>query len=95
MVNEKKFRADYQARVRQAREAAGFTQAQIARVLGISAPAYSKIENRPGAVLPLHLTTAFSIMTQVDRDWLLYGEGKPPVSRFEMAEQAVRQKTGA
>ena len=67
---------EFVARTKQAREAAGFTQEQAARFLGVSLEAYQKYEQR--SPLPHCHVNDFIILTKVDYTWLFSGKGRGP-----------------
>jgi ribosome-binding protein aMBF1 (putative translation factor) len=58
------FEEAFRARVRAAREAHGFTQADVARALAISLWAYRRYET--GGLLPHHLVGEFAEITGID-----------------------------
>jgi len=62
-----------QSRLRLAREAAGLSQTEVARRIGIAQPTYSDLENKPGSSSK-HLVKIASVLG-VSADWLAYGEG--------------------
>jgi DNA-binding XRE family transcriptional regulator len=61
---EAAFNAAFRARVRAARKAQGMTQADMARLLGISRASYARYETR--TLLPLHLVEEFVEITGAD-----------------------------
>jgi transcriptional regulator with XRE-family HTH domain len=73
---------DFVVRTKQAREAAGFTQEQTARFLGVSLEAYQKYEQR--SPLPhCHINDSISL-TKVDYAWLFSGKGRRPAVELRM-----------
>lgn len=65
--------SDLQIRLRQAREAAGLSQTEVARRIGIAQPTYSDLENKPGSSSK-HLVAIASVLG-VNAAWLAYGKG--------------------
>jgi transcriptional regulator with XRE-family HTH domain len=63
-------------RLKEAREAARYTQKQMADELGISPDAYAKYENRPSSVLPPYLIPRVCAILGMDAWWLLTGRFK-------------------
>jgi transcriptional regulator with XRE-family HTH domain len=80
MVNSKEYRRDFVSRTRIARVTAGFSQAQIASLLGVDANSYSKYEAVEGqqSMLPNHLVEVFCIACKVSEHWLFTGKGSGP-----------------
>ena len=70
------YRAHFCQRTRLAREAAGFTRRQMAKLLGLTIHSYTKNEDRS----PLaHMNTqTFLSMTKVSYEWLSQGIGSGP-----------------
>jgi transcriptional regulator with XRE-family HTH domain len=60
------------ARLREARKAAGYSQAEMAELLDITQHAYEKYETR--SPLPLHLVPKFCLATRITIARLLTGE---------------------
>ena len=69
MPTKTDFRDAFCARVRAAREASGYTQKEMARLLGVSADNYVKYESR--SHLPHHLIERFCLITKTDMRTLL------------------------
>jgi DNA-binding XRE family transcriptional regulator len=58
-------------RLKEAREASGMTQAQLAKEIGVSESAYAKYENR--SPLPAHLVPKVCVALSMDCWWFLTG----------------------
>ena len=69
------FNASFRRRTKLARESAGYTMESMAVALVIPRATYAKYENR--SPMPHHLVVRFSIITDVDIDWLYTGARKP------------------
>jgi transcriptional regulator with XRE-family HTH domain len=72
--------------VREAREARGWTQAQMALALGIPAERYRKYETR--SPLPLYLVERFALITGRDVVYLVTGKSSASVALPLRAPQA-------
>lgn len=70
------FKDEFVLRTIHAREAQGFTQEQLAHLLGVSQPKYSKYEGR--TPLPHYLIERFCLACRIDENWLFTGRGKGP-----------------
>lgn len=70
------FKRAFIARVRAAREARPYTQAEVADLLGMSQDRYKQYEGR--SYLPHHLVTRFCTACGVDFKWLYTGAGIGP-----------------
>jgi transcriptional regulator with XRE-family HTH domain len=80
MRTPREFQIDFAARVKWAREHAGFSQERIAELLHITQPAYAKYESlieENYRNLPLHLIADFCDIARVSQEWLLTGKGDP------------------
>lgn len=65
------------ARTKAAREASGYTQAQIGELLdGLAQDHYKQFEGR--SPLPHHLIPRFCLLCRVNMMWMLTGKGKGP-----------------
>lgn len=77
------YRYDFAERLVLARKAAGYTQEQIAMLLDIRQDAYSKYEGGrgedPPSILPTYLIPRFCVACHITADWLVSGEGRPPI----------------
>ena len=73
-MTEQEDGAAFFARVKTARIEAGFTQAQMAAILGIEWDDAVRFEHRK--VMPLHLLQRFCLTCRVNMDWLLDGQGE-------------------
>ena len=71
-----KFHDEFLRRVREAREAVGYTQVEIATGLGIPQDHYKQYETR--SFMPHELIPRFCVITRVSTDWLLTGRGERP-----------------
>jgi transcriptional regulator with XRE-family HTH domain len=78
MISPKDFRSELAARVKLAREAAGFTQQEVSDVLGVPQTTYHKYEAGRATPMPHHLIHKFCLLTRVSEGWLMSGEGKAP-----------------
>jgi transcriptional regulator with XRE-family HTH domain len=71
----------FNARVKQARQAAGFSGDEMARLLQVAPGTYRRYEgrrtNQSPTLLPHHLMDPFCTITKVRVEWLLTGKGKP------------------
>lgn len=72
--NQKAFDDAFRARVKALRQAKGFSQVQMADLLGIPADNYPKYENR--GVLPLWLIPRFATLAGVDIEFLVTGRNR-------------------
>lgn len=63
-------------RVKQARESAGLSQADLARLSGISTAAMSQIETGQTKTLKASTATAFAKATGYTAEWLTSGRGQ-------------------
>lgn len=63
------------ARTKQARDRSGFTQAEIAKILGIKQDRYKQYETR--SPLPHEFVAAFCAATRVSEVWLFNGPLSP------------------
>ena len=91
MTTPKAYREDFASRVKWARENAGYMQTEIAELLGISQPTYSKYETRGDTavtLMPHHLIKPFCMITRVSQEWLLSGEGMAHVRPHSRARRA-------
>ncbi|BAQ16952.1 helix-turn-helix domain-containing protein [Methyloceanibacter caenitepidi] len=79
------YRWAYAERVKQARKESGYTQDQMARLLRLTQPTYSKYESGRGedapSLLPQHLIQDFCLICRVNIEWLVTGEGPMKASR--------------
>ena len=78
----------FKNRLRAAREAAGFTQAGMAKALWINLDAYKKYENREGSAMPLMTFARFIEITAIDPMELL--RGKRHTHPFSQANRTAR-----
>lgn len=90
------YKQAFLARVRQARDARGYTQAEIAKLLNdMPQSKYEKYENR--SLLPHDLVPLFCLATGVDVHWLFTGQHRKQKVAPEQAEPAptsARRRTG-
>lgn len=68
------FSSEFQARTKAAREAAGYSQARIAKLLGMEQGTYKQYESRPGSMLPHDLLPLFCELCKVSLTWMYLGE---------------------
>lgn len=77
--------AAYQQRTQQARLESGYTQKEVAELLGIGTDRYKKWENRGGSSMPIEYHDNFCFITGTRRDWFMTGKGpraeKPRIAR--------------
>ncbi len=90
---ESRLAAGFAQALRKAREARGFTQAELSEVAGLAVEAYGRLER--GSVLPRAQTlVSLSRALQVTTDSLLglktNGGGYPALSRSGYSERALR-----
>lgn len=72
-ISKSEFKSDLALRLKMARKAAGYTQKQFAKALGIDEPdTYAKYENR--SQLPMHLLSRVCQLTGHDPWYFLTGE---------------------
>lgn len=82
-MTKDEYREAFVARVREAREAAGYSQDEMATLLGIEKDAYRRYEgprsNQPPTLMPQDLITKFCIACHISERWLLSGaaDGAP------------------
>lgn len=69
-----RFSDDFQARTREAREAAGYSQTRLAKLLGIEQGTYKQYESRAGSMLPHDLLPLFCELCRVSLAWMYLGE---------------------
>ncbi|WP_425283183.1 helix-turn-helix domain-containing protein [Methyloceanibacter caenitepidi] len=83
VATPKAFRDQFAARVRLARERSGYSQAEIATLLGIKQSAYSKYEGarQPPTLMPHHLIPRFCLACRVDVEWLFADASIPTFNR--------------
>ena len=83
----REYQAEFKARVRQAREGAGYTQGELADLLGIAQDTYKQYETR--SLLPHRLIRRFCLACRIDESWLISGEGPvpPTVRALDRAHQ--------
>lgn len=74
-ISEKAFRDAYCQRVRELREARGWTQEQMAEALNIPADRYRKYEGR--SPLPPYLVERFALFVGRDVAFILTGKAAP------------------
>lgn len=67
------YKTDFLHRTKHAREKAGFTQEEIARVLQIPQDTYKQYEIR--SLLPHRYIGAFCAATRISETWLITGHG--------------------
>jgi transcriptional regulator with XRE-family HTH domain len=77
---ELEFDNSFVRRVKEAREAMGWTQAFMAESLGIPLERYKKYEQR--SLLPHYLIARFCQLTSCDIHYLMTGEHRPPPFPF-------------
>ena len=70
-VGETKYHDEFLRRVREAREAVGYTQVEIADLLGIPQDHYKQYETR--SMMPHELIPRFCLAARVSLDWLMTG----------------------
>ena len=74
------FNSRFVRRVKEAREAMGWTQAVMAESLGIPLERYKKYEHR--SLLPHYLVAKFCELTGCDMHYLMTGERRAPPFLF-------------
>ena len=72
-------------RLKQARKALGLSQAEVAKQLDVSQPAYSMIENGTNPLQEKYLKL-FCLSFNVNEDWLRTGEGVMQLENGEVKE---------
>ncbi len=77
------YKQSFMARVKEAREARGLTQEEMATLLGINQPKYHKYESR--SYLPHDLVPRFCLAAGVEEHWLFTGRRR----QAEVAEVAA------
>lgn len=92
------FKVSFTARVRWARLGRGYTQVQMAELLGSLDPGkYKQYETR--SYLPHILVPRFCLLCGVDSDWLFTGKGRAPAipepPRRQRAAASRRTRTAA
>ena len=79
------YREQFAARVSTARRHGGFTQQEIADLLGVQISTFAKYEKRANApsptMLPLWLVENFCLACRVRIDWLITGKGRMQARR--------------
>ena len=75
-MSEDRFRREFIARTKEAREASGYTQARIAEFFGVKQDLWKQYETR--SQLPTRMIGKFCLLVRCDPWWLLTGEGSPP-----------------
>lgn len=72
------YRRAFIERVKEAREVAGFSQDEMAALLGIEKDTYRRYEgprhNQPPTIMPQSLITKFCIACHISERWLLSGQ---------------------
>ena len=74
MIAASTFAAEFIARTKQARNQSGYTQTEMATILGISQGRYKQYETR--SPLPHEFIPAFCIATRVNEHWLFTGHAR-------------------
>jgi transcriptional regulator with XRE-family HTH domain len=95
MHTPREFQSQFAARVKWAREHAGFSQERLAELLHVTQPAYAKYESLVEdnyRNMPLHLIADFCDICRVSQDWLLSGRGD---ALKEHPRPTVRHRSGA
>jgi transcriptional regulator with XRE-family HTH domain len=97
MRTPREFQVEFAARVKWAREHAGFSQERIAELLHLTQPAYAKYESTVEENyrnMPNNLLADFCDITRVGLEWLLTGRGDPTPGRAT-SRPISRPRTGA
>lgn len=84
--------ADIGARLRWARENAGLTQGQVAKILGLHRPTISQIEAGDRAVKPYEITQ-FADLYEVHATWIIEGDKSLPTDADPRIALAARELT--
>ena len=71
-----KYHDEFLRRVREARNAVGYTQIEISDLLGIPQDKYKQYETR--SMMPHELIPRFCLATRISTEWLLTGRGDHP-----------------
>jgi DNA-binding XRE family transcriptional regulator len=77
------YKADFIARTKQARQATGMTQDELAGLLGIKQDRYKQYETR--SMLPHEYVERFCLACTVTTEWLFTGKGRAPRARSRTA----------
>jgi transcriptional regulator with XRE-family HTH domain len=77
-MGSKDFRSEFSGRVKLARESAGYTQEEMASLLGISQTTFSKYEGARASVMPTELQGKFALICRISLHWLITGRGDGP-----------------
>lgn len=95
MSSPAQYRKEFVDRVRIARVSAGFSQGQIASLLGIDANTYAKYEQAEGqaSMLPNHLVEVFCIATKISEKWLMTARGAGPQVANPMKRSRVTPRS--
>ena len=88
---EVEFNAHLRQRIKQAREDAELTQAEVARILSISLNRYKQYENR--SPMPLYLAVRFCEVLDVPMWWLCTGRFRRYSKRLAGIEQDTYDPT--
>jgi len=84
------YKSEFIARTKQAREARGYSQVQVAELLGIDQPKYSKYETR--SYMPHDLIPLFCLACAVETAWLFTGKGRMAAAPAALRESAPKPK---
>lgn len=79
------FEQEFIQRVASARIATGLKQWQVAEAMGVPQDHYKHWEKK--RVMPHHLIGRFCVITRVDPNWLLTGNGQKPLRAPHLVEQ--------
>lgn len=69
--------ASFQARLRKQRVARGYSQEELAKLLGLKKTTYKHYETREGSSFPLYLLPQLSVALQRPIEFWVYGDDRP------------------
>jgi len=87
------FKNAFAKRTKQARIAAGYSQEDMATLLGMDQPKYSKYEKR--SLLPHRYVEPFCLAARIEERWLFTGKGRgPAVIPADSARATRKSRSG-
>lgn len=89
-MTELEFNEGIRKRTKQAREARGYTQKQMAKLLDIDLGKYKNYENR-ASPMPPFLLEKFLVACDITIEWLYWKKGRAPKSIETEAEERLRR----